>query len=56
MVADRISELHEQTKQLRARRAELAAARDERPTAPRHDQPGTNNQRKALVEALVPET
>ncbi|GAA5110117.1 recombinase family protein [Haloechinothrix salitolerans] len=68
MVADRLPALREQTKQLRARRDELAAALDDRPTAPDtatltevadHINEiitgGTANQRKALIEALVPQ-
>ena len=68
MVADRLPALREQTKQLRARRAELAGAIDEQPTAPdlttltdvaNHINEiiteGTANQRKALIEALVPQ-
>ncbi len=68
MVADRLPALREQTKQLRARRTELAAAIDEQPTAPDITTltevadhineiitDGTANQRKALIEALVPQ-
>ncbi|GAA4884649.1 recombinase family protein [Saccharopolyspora cebuensis] len=68
MVADRLPALREQTKQLRARRDELAAALDEQPTAPDATTltevadhineiitDGTANQRKALIEALVPQ-
>lgn len=68
LVADRLPDLRDQTKQLRARRDELAAALDEQPATPDtttlaevadhiHEiiNSGTPNERKALIETLVPQ-